>query len=177
MTLSDEDKKRIEEEEQYRSEIREEPKKKKSSGCFTVIIFFIIIIVLGTVISAFNQQPKSNIPSNTNSSSTANNSLKIGDKGYLRLPNISDPTQVIFLAEDKDSFNQLSKSLIAKDTYGIMELGQKGVVFGVSNGTEIQVIDSDVFIRKVRIIKGVRSVDNDKVGLSGWVPVEWAVAN
>ncbi len=135
-----------------------------------------IITVLGTVISAFNQQSKSNIPSNTNNS-TANNSLKIGDKGYLRLPNIGDPTQVIFFAVNKDSYDQLSKSLIAKDTYGILELAQKGIVFGVSNGTEIQVIDSDMFIRKVRIIKGVRPVDDDKVGLSGWVPAEWVVSN
>ncbi len=99
-------------------------------------------------------------------------SPQIGETAYLRLPGISDPTQVICLGTTKEEFDQIGKALSANDFAGIMEIPG---AFCLSNGTQVKVIDSDVGLRRVRIIKGIRKVDADKVLLSGWTAKEWVV--
>lgn len=68
MTLSEEDKKRIEEEERYRNEIRKEPKIKKSfgclSGCLTIVIIFVL---LGVFINTLSPKPTKDQQSNPDS--------------------------------------------------------------------------------------------------------------
>lgn len=114
-------------------------------------------------------EPKTEIPQKVESAK-----IEIGQEGFLRLGgNSTKPDDVVLLASSKDEFSQLSKAAIAKDTMGILEL--KGV-FGVSSGTKVLVIESGVGIRKVRILSGVRAVDNDKIGLAGWVPMEFVVS-
>jgi hypothetical protein len=51
----------------------------------------------------------------------------------------------------------------------------QGKFFGVSKGSKVLVIDRNTFSRKVRIIEGVKSVDDDKVGQAGWIPFEWVI--
>lgn len=101
---------------------------------------------------------------------------KIGDQAYLRLPNNTDPSQVIMLAIEKSDYDAVLKALMANDTFGLFQLASDNKAFGVSNGTKVLVVDSAAGIRKVRILQGVRSVDDDKVGMAGWVAMEWVVS-
>jgi len=98
--------------------------------------------------------------------------VQIGDDAFLRLPGISDPEQVICLGSTKEEFEQVSKALLAKDTLGLFDLPG---AFCVSNGSRVKVIDSAFGVRRVRITAGVRNVDNDKIGTSGWTAKEWVV--
>lgn len=98
---------------------------------------------------------------------------KIGDEAYLRNGgNSVEATSIVFLSTTEAGHEQLVKSLMAKDTQGVID---NPTVFGVSSGTKVLVIDSKFGIRKVRIIKGVRDVDQDKVGRTGWVVKEFVV--
>ena len=98
----------------------------------------------------------------------------VGGSAYLRLPGVSDPSQVICLGSSVDEASQVTKLLMAKDIGGIMDMPD---VFCVSNGTQVQVTDSASSMKRVEITKGVREVDDDKIYLSGWVPEEWVVKN
>ena len=100
--------------------------------------------------------------------------LQIGDEGFLKVGD--DPNQVVFLATDLDAFNELLKIIRAKDEYGLLTLGLQGRAFGVTNGTKVKIIDTGLGKRRVRIIQGIKPIDEDKVGLSGWIPKEWVVS-
>lgn len=100
-------------------------------------------------------------------------SLSIGNEGLLKVSD--DPNQVVFLATDPDASDELLKVILAKDEYDLLELGLQGRVFGVTNGTKVKIIDTAFAKRKVRIIQGIKPVDADKVGRSGWVPMEFVV--
>lgn len=102
--------------------------------------------------------------------------VRVGDEAYLRLSSTTDPEQIILLAiNSENAFDQLIKALLANDTQGIIELVEQGKVFGVSNGTRVFVIDSGIGKRKVRILQGLRPVDQDKIGRTGWVVKEQVV--
>jgi hypothetical protein len=123
-----------------------------------------------------NSSQSSTTNQNANTQQAAQNQntsqwLSIGDEGILKTGTV-DP---IFLATDETSFDSLSKALLANDTAGVIELAGQNKVFGVSSGSKVKVVDQKTFIRKVRILEGVKSVDSDKVGQAGWVPVEWVV--
>jgi len=100
-------------------------------------------------------------------------SLSIGDEGFLKVGD--DPNNIVFIATDLDAFDELMKIIRAKDAYGLLELGMQGRAFGVTNGTKVKIIDTAIGKRRVRIIQGVKPIDEDKVGLSGWIPKEWVV--
>jgi|GEM_PF-2268835 len=100
-------------------------------------------------------------------------SLSIGDEGFLKVGD--DPNNIVFIATDLDAFDELMKIIRAKDAYGLLELGMQGKAFGVTNGTKVKIIDTAMGKRRVRIIQGVKPIDEDKVGLSGWIPKEWVV--
>ncbi|MDD3723138.1 MAG: zinc ribbon domain-containing protein [Lutibacter sp.] len=131
---------------------------------WTVII---LIFLIPFFISAMNDTEKTNISTNTQ-----NNNLQVGQEAYLRLPNISDPSQMICLGETINDANKITKAMLAKDFIGLLEI--KGA-FCVSNGTKVKIIEKDFPLRKVRIVQGVNKVDNDKIGLAGWLPLEWVV--
>lgn len=97
-----------------------------------------------------------------------------GKEAFLRLPDNTDPKQLIPLAPTKEVSGKVTKTLLAKDWQGLLELASEGV-FGLSNGSKVLVIDTALGLRKVRIIAGVREVDKDKVGLAGWVAKEFVV--
>jgi len=139
---------------------------------FSAILFFFFV---GLIISLAGGNENSG---NTNTvvipitfqNTNTQEKKSVGDNAILDAGENVDP---IFLAVDKDSFDQLSKALLANDTLGVIELADKGKIFGASRGVKVIVTDRETFIREVRILEGVKEVDNDKVGLKGWVPMEW----
>jgi cell division protein FtsX len=185
MTLSEEEKQRIVDEEKVRAEARqkyEKPKKKHQKGLWiTFIILVLAIIGMASMSGSKNSSNSSSQQSttiqntNTREEATQNQNtsqwLSIGEEGILKTGDV-DP---IFLATDEESFDLLSKALLANDTAGVIELAGQNKVFGVSSGSKVKVVDQKTFIRKVRVLEGVKSVDSDKVGQAGWVPVEWVV--
>jgi hypothetical protein len=103
--------------------------------------------------------------------------VSVGGKAFLRIAGNSDKEQVVFLSPDPDTYSkEMSKlSSVRNDPQALYfqmgELAGKGWI-GVSNGTQIIVLDKKGILDpmyQVRIMKGVRSVDDDKVGLSGWI--------
>lgn len=102
--------------------------------------------------------------------------LTLGDEGYLRIPNNKDPEQIILLATDKKYIDDVSKTLLSKDTQGFLELATKGEAIGVHVGSQIKIIDTTVGERRVRILKGAKNIDSDKEGMSGWVAFEFVSA-
>ena len=130
-----------------------------------IIGFVIIIFIIG---GSGGTTETTNTPA-----VTASQTPEIGEEGYLRLPGITDPEQVICLGETEEDYDQINKALIAKDFIGLMEIPG---AFCVSNGTKVLVIDSAVFKRRVRILEDVREVDSDKILMSGWTASDWVVA-
>lgn len=99
------------------------------------------------------------------------NIISIGEEGYLRIKDSTDQEQVLFLAPTPEIWEEVIKTFSARDTVGLLELASKDV-FGVSNGTKVLVIDKQGFVSmlyRVRIIQGVRPIDEDKIGRSGWI--------
>ena len=148
------------------SSLSSEQKKWLIATLVVSTIFFIIII---TNITSRNSTSSE---SQINSSSSLSNDLQIGDEGYLRLPGILDPTQVICLGTTKDDANAITKATMANDYMGLLEIPG---AFCVGNGSQIKFIERSFPLNKVRIVKGVNEVDSDKIGLSGWLPYEWVV--
>ena len=98
----------------------------------------------------------------------------LGQDAFLRLPNNSDPKQVICLAPNSDIYDQYNKALVAKDYQGVLELTNQGL-FCVHNGSEVKVVDTSVALTRVRVVKGASEADSDKVGQAGWTASEWVV--
>ncbi len=133
-------------------------------GVILVCGIFLVIFIGLVVVDSNTQQP-----------TQSPQSVGIGDDGVLR--SSDDPSGIVFLATTPDALVELTKTIIAKDAVGLLQLSIEGIAFGVTNGTRIKVIDSEVGTRRVRIIQGVNPVDQDKVGRSGWVPREWVKPN
>jgi hypothetical protein len=153
-------------EEKQKEEIKpkkELSKKEKIIAVVAVISVIGFVFIVGEITN----------PSTPSTPFKTETSLHLGDEGFLKVGN--DPNQVIYLATDDKAFDELTKVLLSKDEYGLLELAMQGKVFGVTNGTKVKVIDRAFARRKVRIIQGAKPIDADKVGLSGWVPIEWVV--
>lgn len=140
-------------------------RKKIVTGIVLVVIALIFWLMLS---GGSDTQPQ---PTSSQSSVTT---LNVGQRGVLHMTD--DSGQIIFIATTESAFEELSKALVAKDTMGVLELAGQGKVFGVTNGSKVLIVDRSFVKRKVRILEGVRPIDADKVGLVGWVPVEWVVA-
>jgi hypothetical protein len=106
--------------------------------------------------------------------------IPIGTEAFLRLSANNDPEQILLLAPTPEIWDEIGKAFLAKDYYGLLiDLAPKGV-FGVSNGTKILIIDKQGIVTplyRVRILKGVRPIDEDKIGRSGWLPSEFISSN
>lgn len=132
------------------------------------------LIILFMILAAVAVPSDFSTPTNSQQSTSPQELRTIGAEGFLRLSNIDDPEQVIFLTPTQELWDEVGKVFLSKDAYGMLELSQKGV-FGISNGTKVLVIDRSFTLTKVRILKGVRPIDEDKIGLAGWTPKEWVV--
>jgi hypothetical protein len=115
----------------------------------SLVVLFCGICLLGTLL-------------NSDSSTSSENYLSIGDKGILY--NGKDEIPV---AVTKEVFDQVIHMSTSKDTLGYTELIIAGLVFHVNSGTQVLIIDSEVVAKQVRIL------DGEYMGASGWVPVEW----
>ncbi|MEI6040030.1 MAG: hypothetical protein WCP93_01625 [Candidatus Berkelbacteria bacterium] len=158
-------------------------------GCGGLILLIIIVSMINSGLQGANKKAqdlsKQNSNNSTNTNPTpSNNSSSApqvsniavnGDEAYLKLPNIDDTGSAILLATDKKYLDEVTKTLINKDYMGILELAEQNKAFAVHNGSKVLVIDGTMFARRVRILQGTQPVDSDKVGLSGWVPMEWVV--
>lgn len=163
---------------------------KKENDKWTAIICVTIILISIVAIKSFEgETPKTDNQTPLTTSSTASKttsktatpssdtSPSVGDNAYLRLPDNNDPNNKIALGMTAEDAGLITKALIAQDFMGIYELTSQGKAFAISNGSKVLIIDSSVGLRKVRIVSGVQSIDNDKVGMAGWVPMEWVVKN
>jgi len=158
----------------------------KPLGCLILILFFLILIVISgsdddtdnisidnnkeDVISAVTDGKDKEAQSDPVAVDI--NDMQVGDDGFLRIPDVSDPKQVICLGATKDEAGQITSALLIKDYIGILELPG---AFCVGNGSKIKLLEKDFPYRRVRIIEGINEVDTDKFGLSGWLPLEWVV--
>lgn len=131
-------------------------------------------ILLLTLIAIFSSPSSPYTPNNSQQSTNPQELRIIGTEGFLRLPNTDDPEQIIFLTPSPELWDEVGKAFLSKDAYGILELSQKGII-GISNGTKVLVIDRSFALTKVRVVKGIRPIDEDKIGLAGWTAKEWVV--
>lgn len=155
---------------------------KKMSSWKKIGLIVLALIILGVIANLANDESTNDTATNDTvqqdvpapaSTPNATNDVKVGQEGYLRLPGNDDQTQVICLGETKEDFNEINKSLVAKDFMGIIN---NSGAFCVHNGSKVLVIDKDFPARKVRVLKGTKPVDQDKVGLAGYVNYEWVLA-
>lgn len=111
------------------------------------------------------------IVSTNKATSPAVSQVRVGDVGVLRAGNAN----TVFLAADRDAFDQMQKDFVSNDTVSFFELASQGRAFGVSSGTKALIIDSAVGSRQVRILESAQGVDQNKIGRTGWIPAEWVV--
>lgn len=142
-----------------RENIKKQVKRRRRSIIIGIVVFVFIFLWIVILFSIGGQQQEQST------------SIRIGDEGFLR--SSDNPNQIVFLAVTPDAFDKLIKTILAKDSVGLLELAAEGNAFGVTNGAKVKVIDTAIGRREVRILEGVKPVDQDKIGLSGWVPYEW----
>lgn len=127
------------------------------------ILIFVIIPVVGGVLSTGSKDTTSSTTTTTDSNaSKLANSLKVGETGYVVMKNNGS----VFVAVNKDIYDEMFKLITAKDNDGLTQMVLKGQILLVDSGTPVRVIDSSMFSREVRITSGKYS------GQSGWVPAE-----
>jgi len=88
-----------------------------------------------------------------------------GDSGKL-----NSGGNLVPIAATQKSFDEWTKLRAAKDQEGQIQMIAAGDVFTVKKGTEVTVIDSGMFSRRIRIKSGPLK------GMSGWVPTEYIQA-
>ncbi len=86
-----------------------------------------------------------------------------GDEGYLRVSN----SEIVTVLKTEELQEQFMKSGLANDTYGMAKIIADGGGFNVPVGTKVLVIDSEVGVRKVRVLTG------DHAMQEGWVAKEF----
>lgn len=134
---------------------------KTTIGFFGLIA---VIVVFAVIFGGNNPTP----PAQVATSSFVNP----GEDGYLKLKATTDPDQIICLGDTKESYQEVSKSIMSKDYQGLLE--NRGA-FCVGNGTMVRVIDFSSGLREVRIISTIRDIDKDKVGRRGWTATEFVL--
>lgn len=126
-------------------------KKKWHKKWWVIVLFGVVAVV---VISNFGDIPETSTPSNI---------VKVGEEGYLRVSS----GQIVTVARTKEAYDEFTKSMSSKDTYGMAKVVADGRAFDVPVGTKVLVIDQDVGDRKVRILEG-KHINED-----GWVVKEF----
>ena len=94
--------------------------------------------------------------------------LKLGDVGIIN--RFEDKTRcelVTALTINKDGQDELMTALEVGDNTGLVLMLLDGKAFTVDNCTKAKVIDTAMFLRKVRIMEG------ESIGQAGWLPMEW----
>lgn len=108
-------------------------------------------------------------PTSTPTPTPTLKTISLGDEVILNFND--DKTkcdeQKMVLGYEKKDAEQVTKSSVAKDTEGLVELILQGRGFAVKNCTKAKLIESGFGYRKVRIL------DGDTAGQAGWLPTEW----
>ncbi|MDB5260544.1 MAG: hypothetical protein JWN37_775 [Candidatus Nomurabacteria bacterium] len=128
-----------------------------------VSIYVIIgsIAVIALIISISSGEGSTSSKTATTTSTIATRP-KIGEEGYIKTT-----LKYPFLAVDRESYDQIMKSAVAKDDRGIAEVIAGGGGFFVDNGTKVLVLDQEFGSRKVRVLEG------DQINRTGWLVMEW----
>ncbi len=74
-----------------------------------------------------------------------------------------------FVATSRDSFDLLTKFSAERNQAAIVRMIARGEVFIVNGGTGVSIIDRGFIVHRIEI------EDGDKVGLRGYVPVEFVI--
>jgi hypothetical protein len=125
-------------------------KKKWYKRWWAIVLFGVIAVVF---ISSIGDEPTTSTPSNI---------VRVGEEGYLRVSG-----EIVTVARTKESYDEFTQSMYAKDTYGMAKLVADGKAFNVPVGTKVLVIDQAVGDRKVRILEGSHANED------GWVVKEF----
>jgi len=154
------------------------PKKWYQKWWFFVIAVFLVLVVIGSMGEDKSSKQASQPSKETASQQPqeADNKPKqlknLGDEGYLRYPDSNDSEAIVILTADRENYKQVVTAGLSGDTLGILEIPG---AFGVSVGTQVKIIDTDVGVKRVRILDGATDVDDEKIGRTGWTASEWVV--
>jgi len=130
-----------------------------------VILFFFILAWFSDDSTPATSEPA---PVQTTASAQPKPSDKVavGEQGY-----INSPSPKAILANTKDGYKEIMQTYSANDMYGVQEFLLSGKGFAVAKGTKIQVVDTAVGARKVRVL------DGEMTGQAGWIAMEWVSKN
>jgi hypothetical protein len=100
---------------------------------------------------------------NRHSSSISDStSMSVGEKGRL-----FSGAELVPVPVSKEVLKEWTKARRINDEYGQLDLVAEGLILTPEAGTRVLIIDTDLFIKKVRILEGKYQ------GGSGWVPDEY----
>lgn len=117
-----------------------------------------IVLIVLVALQARPTKPSGSVP-------LTPHSVGIGETGVLS----KGDGEIVPLGATKVDFDQMTKTLLAKDDVGWNELVTSGRVIGVDHGTRVRVIDRGLYWRQVRVMEGTYK---DR---SGYLPVEWVI--
>lgn len=107
---------------------------------------------------------------------SGNDIVSVGSTAYLRIARDTNPEDVILLSPTADNYKEINDAYAVKNDpqalFGALGILSAKGFFGVSNGTQIVVVEKKGILAplyRVIIKAGVRDVDADKLGKSGWV--------
>lgn len=127
-------------------------KKKWYKKWWAIVLFGVIAIVL---ISSMGGSESATV--------TKSEFFNPGEEGYLRVSG----SNIVSVLNTPEIHEQFMKAGLAKDTYGMAKIISDGRGFNVNVGTKVLVIDSEVGIRKVRVLDGEHAIKE------GWVSKEF----
>ncbi len=131
----------------------------KNSCCIIFLAIFLMIFIASC--SSDDTSKK------TDSQSAAEQGVKIGEEGMLRMPGSGKEKEDVLVAISKDAFDAFVDASVSNDNMGATQMVLSGLVYYVPAGTGVVVIGTDFGAREVRLLNGERA------GQIGWVPYEF----
>ena len=136
---------------------------KKFLKLFSIAV--IAVIIIGVIISFSSNQNSQNSQNSTVQPVSTSTSISIGDN--VILDEGVSTAKVVIVATTQANLDEIIKLSNAGDDLGIAKMIVDGYAFMVDRGTQARIIDTAMYVRKVRIMSG------DYYGESGWVPFEF----
>lgn len=143
--------------EDIQSQLQKQRKIKIAAG-------LIIGLSILTIIISFGGE---DVPKQQNDKSAT---LSIGEEGILN--NQKEKTNCdgnTILSTTKENYDEFSKTMVAEDNIGYLQMIGDGKLFLVENCTKVKVIDSAFALKEVRILEG------EYFGTTGWTAYEFAI--
>ena len=146
-------------------------RKKKQIIVGSLIVFLLII---GILASSGNEQKAQTGSSNEQEAQTSQSStssfLAVGEDGILNNNSVkTNCNGNSILGTSKENYDELTKTLVADDRLGYLQMIGNGQIFLVENCTKVKKIGGSFAISEVRILEG------EYFGTSGWIAFEFAV--